>query len=190
MELVHIFRIGHDFLNQFKHIHLRRGIEEFKNHGRKFLQFLLGRRRNRTSFHAHDAFKHGHAAFIGIVHQLLHRGGADASFWYIDDTGQADVISEIVNHLQIGQHVSDFCPVIETGAAHHGVADAFSDQTFFDHTGLGIHAIQYRHIAVGTMIHIMFSFHGVDNEFRFAMFILGGVVLQMAAHVIFCPKSF
>ena len=189
LQKLHIFRVIHDFLNELEHIHFCGRIEEVKNHGAEFLQLLLGRCGKAAPFDAHDAFEHGHIIGIGVVRELLYRGSADAALGHIDDAGEADVIAEIVDYLQIGHDVTDFGAIIETGTAYHGVSDAAAHQGFFDDTGLGIHTVEHRHLAIRPVVLIMLLFHGADDEIRLVVLVHGSVVAQMISCIVLRPKA-
>ena len=189
LQLCEILRICHDLLDQFENIHFRGRIQKIKDHRREIRKLALRSRRKPTALDAHDALEHRHAAGIRIVQELLDRRPSDTALWCIDDAGQTDIILEIIDDLQISQHVADFRAVIEACPADHRIADAASDERFFDDTRLRIHAVEDCHIAIGAMLFHMLFLHRFDDETCFRMLIDRGVMLEMRTGIILCPQT-
>ena len=93
--------------------------------------------------------KQGNPLRVSIILHFIDRRLPDTPLGNIDDPQQTQRIIGIVQQLQVGHHIPDLFPVIKLDAAHHAVADAAFDQHLFKHAGLGVGAVQHRHIAIG-----------------------------------------
>ena len=96
----------------------------------------------------HQRTVQGHVLLGGIAAQLCHGAVADGALGLIDDALQAGVVGRIDDGPQIGHDVLDFFAVIEAQTAVNTVGNARPHQHFFQHTALGVGAVQHGHVAV------------------------------------------
>ena len=120
--------------------------------------------------------------------RLRDRLFADLTLGLIDDPAQADFVSGIVDHAQIGNHIPDFFPLIEAQTAKHSVRYTGFNKTSFQCARLGIHAIQNSKIGELSGGGLLQNLLG--NILRFPHLVNGRVNRDRLSLRILCPKRF
>jgi len=80
--------------------------------------------------------------------QAVHGGFADLAFGHIDHPQGADGIGRVGDELEIGHHIANFLAVIKVETANHLISDVGPPKGIFQHTGLGVGAVQNRDITL------------------------------------------
>ena len=96
-------------------------------------------------------FPQGEFLRAGCRLDRAQRGTADPSRRGVDDALERRYIARIARQPRVSQHVADFRARVKTEPAHQAISDAVAAQGFFQHTRLGVGAVQDGHAAVSIL---------------------------------------
>ena len=172
--LVHILQAGalQHMLHKFADAHVLPGQHQLVHQLSKIADALAGTG-GQAFGNIHQRAVQGHVLLGSVAAQLRHGAVADGALGLIDDALQAGVIGRIDDGPQIGHDVLDFFAVIEAQTAVNTVGNARPHQHFFQHTALGVGAVQYGHIAVFPMAAVLLG-DAVAHPRRFLPLVSGG----------------
>ena len=91
---------------------------------------------------------HGNVGFPSAVTDNLYGFITNRSWWHIDDPFQRGVIIRVAGEAQIGEGIFDFGTFKEALTTVNAIRKSGTEHGLFQHTGLGIGAIENRNIAV------------------------------------------
>ncbi len=104
----------------------------------------------------------GYALICRIGLDLRDRGRADATPGRVHDAQGADIVVRIHDELQVGHHIADLGTIEEARAADDLVRDTGTQEHVFEDAGLGIRAVEHRHIIVGRALVVELLDLGAD----------------------------
>ena len=158
----------HDLLNQVGHRQLVHALHQLQQQQGKLLQRVAASgckaRHGSQQFLIGYYLKQAHIIFHRINHQLVHGSGADTPLRHVDDAHQADSIHRIEHNPEIGHNILDFHAVIEFQPPYHGIRQSYTHKGIFQHPGLGIGAVQNRHITIRRLVNIMLLADSIRDE--------------------------
>ena len=70
----------------------------------------------------------------------------DPSLGHVEDAAQVDRVGGVGQHAQVGQGVLDLAALVEPHAADDLVGQADADERLLEHPGLGVGAVEDRHV--------------------------------------------
>lgn len=126
--------------------------------------------------------------FYCIVRDAVNCGRADASFWDINNTFDADIIHAIFNGTQIGKQILDFPALIEVDSTHNAVRNVMENQFFLENTGLRICAVENGKVFVGGKSGRDNICNGIRNTAGFFIFIFKLRVIDCISLWLLCPE--
>ena len=80
--------------------------------------------------------------------QLVERAPADPAGGNVDHPLQADVVGGVADKPQVGDHVPHLAALIEARRPHQMVGEPVAHERLFEGAGLGVGAVQDRHVGV------------------------------------------
>ncbi|OPZ84093.1 MAG: hypothetical protein BWY75_02822 [bacterium ADurb.Bin425] len=134
----------------------------------------------RDSFGFQTGFYRTHILQFGIGFHSFQGGFAQSSLRHIDYAVEGLSVFGVVDQLEVSNHVFDFLPVVESGAAHHYIRNVASHQDFFYGPRLRVGAVENDAFGeFSTPSPRSLQFFG--NIKSFVYFVLGFIAVDFAA---------
>lgn len=77
-----------------------------------------------------------------VIHELLKGFVSDLARGHVNDAGQTRLVRWIEYQTEVRENVLDFLSFVKFHSAVHTIRDVFSDERFFDQSGLSVRTIQ------------------------------------------------
>ena len=132
------------------------------------------RRKTRVLTGALHCLIEGDALGLGHAVDVTNRGVPNTALGYVHDSLHRHRVCGIHDCLEVGHDVLDLAPVVELGTANHLIRHAVADKDFFDDTGLGVGAIEHRHVGSRQAV-ILERPDSLGDEGRLIVFVLGAI---------------
>ena len=130
-----------------------------------------------------------HASVIGQILHRIHRHGADAALWHIDDPPHGYIIPGIIDGLQICQDILNFLALIEVHAAYDLIWQVGAHKRLLQRTGLRVGPVK-----AGTVVQLIALAHIaldlIHHAVGFFIRIVHMEQLDQLAFLVLRPEAF